>query len=624
MSSDAPQTDNVEQSVASNEQTKVVEPISSEATNDAQPAVTPEPPVAAESVAPVNEASQAAPVPQSADATIDSTEKTSESSASPPAETSEVVAVQAAEPQVAAAPELAPAPEPASAPAAVSVAAPKPVTAPESVAVPAPQPEATAATQESAESSVSKPRLNPTPVGNSRAVPSLEPVGGVAEDGTPIAPPATIKQSEPVELPSDESLDSNLAAEIEAAMGGGGGTDSAETPTEATPAIGAASIGDEEELEEGSRVTGTVQSVDDENIFLDIGVRSNGIIQRRNIEVEKLPAVGDQLEVIIAKIDAAEGLIHVILPDAKRRSSANWDNVKVGEIVDATITKTNKGGLEVTVSSLRGFLPASQIDVRYVGDLEEYVGQKLTVKVTEVNPKRRNLIVSRRAIIENERKEQEAKIWEELEVGQVRQGKVKTIKDYGAFIDIGGFDGFLHIGEISWSRLKHPSEMLKVEETVDVQIITIDPEKRRVGLGMRQLRQNPWQAAGEKYPPGAIASGKVTRTTNFGAFVELEQHVEGLVHISELDHKRVNQVTDMLNVGDMVEMKVLEVDLNRKRIALSLKAMKEQPADAMPSAHESIDDAPVPPRPRNESLLGGMGGGGAGGGMFGNPDDYKK
>ena len=422
--------------------------------------------------------------------------------------------------------------------------------------------------------------------------------------------------AEPVDLPSKEDLDAEVEAEIEAALS----NDSPAAQVTVQTVDGEEEELTEETLEEGARLTGTVQSVDAENIFLDIGVRSPAIIQLRHIEAAKVPAVGDKLEVIVNRIDKAEGLVHVSLPDTKRRGGANWDSVKVGDVVEALVTKTNKGGLEISVSSIRGFLPASQIDVRFVSDMEAFVGQTLTVKITEVNPKRRNLIVSRRTLLEAERKEMEGEIWKELAVGQVRSGVVKTIKDYGAFVDIGGMDAFLHIGEISWSRIKHPTELMQEGETIEVQVLTIDQEKRRVGLGMRQLRQNPWQAAGEKFPPGSTATGKVTRTTNFGAFVELEPHVEGLVHISELEYRRVNQVTDVLNVGDVAEFQVLEVDINRKRIALSLKAMKEKPEEF--KAPEPEPEEELPPQPRNENLRGGMGGG-LGGSLFGNPDDYK-
>jgi small subunit ribosomal protein S1 len=284
------------------------------------------------------------------------------------------------------------------------------------------------------------------------------------------------------------------------------------------------------------------------------------------------------------------------------------------------VTKTNKGGLEVTVSSLRGFLPASQVDLGFVENLESYVGQKLTCVITEVNPQKRNLVLSRRAYLQQERQEKEKEIWKTLSVGQSLTGTVKTVKDYGAFIDLGGVDGFLHVGEISWNRVNHPSDVLKVGDTIQVRILKIDPEAKKIGLGMKQLQQNPWGSIDQKYPVGSTVSGKVTRTTEFGAFVELEQGVEGLIHISELEHRRVGRVTDVVKEGDHVEAKVLAVEANRKRISLSLKALKNKPEAEAPTP------APEPyERRRKGPLRGGREGDAGGrGGLFGNPDDFKR
>jgi small subunit ribosomal protein S1 len=255
--------------------------------------------------------------------------------------------------------------------------------------------------------------------------------------------------------------------------------------------------------------------------------------------------------------------------------------------------------------------------------LEPYVGQKLTVQVMEVNPRKRNLVVSRRACLEAERKEAADQLWQTLEVGQRRAGRVKTMKDYGAFIDIGGADGFLHIGEISWQRIRHPGDALREGQEVEVSIIGLDPEKKKISLGMRQLMQNPWVAAAEKYCMGSGVSGTVTRTTEFGAFIQLEPGIEGLVHISELDHKRVKRVTDVLQVGQTVEAQVLEADPVRRRISLSLKACKPAPEapkdeDFAPSKGQSYE------RKRKSDLKGGTGAATTGGGLFGDPRNYKK
>jgi len=287
------------------------------------------------------------------------------------------------------------------------------------------------------------------------------------------------------------------------------------------------------------------------------------------------------------------------------------------------VTGINKGGLEVTVSNLRGFLPASQVDLRFVGDMQQFVGQKLTVQVVEANPKKRNLVVSRRNYLIAERQEAEENLWKTLATGQVFQGTVKTIKDYGAFVDIGGVDGFLHVGEMSWNRIRHPSDLLAEGQAVEVQVISLDPDKKRIGLGMKQLVANPWQLAADKYAPGKTVSGRVTRTADFGAFVELEPGVEGLVHISELDHQRVRRVSDVLQEGQTIDVQVLEVIPDRKRISLSVKALKEKPAEAKPADEDLAPSAAEEYARRHRGPLKGGTGGASRGGLFGDPGRFS-
>jgi small subunit ribosomal protein S1 len=277
--------------------------------------------------------------------------------------------------------------------------------------------------------------------------------------------------------------------------------------------------------------------------------------------------------------------------------------------------------LEVTVANLRAFLPASQVDLGFVSSLDSYVGQRFNVEVTEVNAAKRNLVVSRRAVLIQERKEAAANFWPQADVGQQYAGRVKTIKDYGAFVDIGGVDGFLHIGEMSWTRLKHPTDVLQEGQPVEVVIISLDREKQKIGLGMRQLSRNPWELIEDRYGVGSQVTGTVTRTADFGAFIELEPSVEGLIHISELDHKRVKKVTDVVNVGQEVTVQVLEITPERQRISLSLKATKPRPEEA--KEEEPAGKAPGYERKRKEPLRGGTGSTGPGG-LFGNPGDYGR
>ena len=435
------------------------------------------------------------------------------------------------------------------------------------------------------------------------------------------------KREEPIErlppgvaIPRDQNLDDELAAEIEAAMSSGelGGTTPDVTPgVETAPGESA-----EEGLEAGKHLTGKIQSIRGDDVFLDLGLRSPGILQKRQFVSGKRPEVGQMIEVIVDRVEAEDGLIVVNLPKGMRKVSANWDLVQKGQVVDAMVTKTNKGGLEVNVGSLRAFLPASQVEMGFSSDLEPYVGQKLRCIVTEVNPKKRNLVVSRRAYLQIERKDAEEQLWKTLEVGQTFPGRVKTIKDYGVFVDIGGVDGFLHIGEISWTRVRHPKDILQEGQQIEVKVIALDAEKKKISLGMRQLTQDPWKAAADKYATGTTVSGKVTRVADFGGFVELEPGIEGLVHVSELDHKHVKRVGDVLKPGQTVEAQVLEVDSDRKRISLSLKALKEKPPEI-----KDEDLAPSGNEPYQRKHRGPLKGGtssNSGGGLFGNPRDFNK
>jgi small subunit ribosomal protein S1 len=434
-----------------------------------------------------------------------------------------------------------------------------------------------------------------------------------AEANVPRAP----QRASAVEIPAADDLDSSLEAEISAAMNSG----DLSTPIELTanaeeqPAEGAKEIGP------GAKVKGVVQAVHGGDIFLDAGLRHNVVLQVTQFAEGKVPAVGDQLDVIVDSVDA-DGLIKGRIPRARHRAGGNWDSLAVGQVVDCLVTAVNKGGLQVTVSNLRAFLPASQVELGFAGNLEGYLNQKMTVQITEVNAKKRNLVVSRRALLQAERAEGEGEFWSGVEVGQDFKGVVKTLKDYGAFVNIGPVDGFLHIGEISWSRINHPKDVLAEGQEVDVKILKLDADKKRISLGMKQLAQNPWSHASEQYAQGRTVSGKVTRVTEFGAFVELEPGLEGMVHISELAWRRVGSVGEILKVGETKDFQVVEVDTKRKRVSLSLKALEKRPEPPKSERPEEPEPAPVEPRkPRNTNLRGGTGSS-SGRGMFGNPSDF--
>lgn len=432
----------------------------------------------------------------------------------------------------------------------------------------------------------------------------------------------------PIDIPTDlEDLDEGLEAELAAALSSQGGQELPKTLSDEEAAAEAASTSDpsapaEEGLAEGDRLKGIIESVNNDDVFIDLGSKAlgtPGIVPLRQFG-DKTPEIGAEVDVKVTGIKEAEGLIQLSLPRGHHKPSGDWDEVSAGQVVECVVNKSNKGGLEVNVGSLRGFLPASQVDLYFVGDLEPFVGQKLTVQITEVNPKKRNLVVSRRKYLEAEREEIQKELWEKLAIGQEYTGTVKNIKDYGAFVDLGGIDGFLHIGEISWNRIKHPKDVLSEQQQINVKILKIDQEKNRISLGMKQLQADPWQMATDRYAADSSVTGKVTRTTDFGAFVELEPGLEGLIHISELDHRRVKRVTEVLSTGQEITAKVLEVDKNRKRISLSLKALIDKPE----AAAEPEEELPAYERKRKGPLLGGNAEEtSSGGGLFGNPDDYK-
>lgn len=416
----------------------------------------------------------------------------------------------------------------------------------------------------------------------------------------------------PVEIPPEPEL-GDIEAEIAAAMN---------TETETAAKVENDPLSNELP-DTGSRKEGIVQSIHGDDVFVDLGCRLPGLLQLRQFEGQAAPEVGKKINVTVSKVNENEGLITVNLRGGRARPGGNWDEVEKDQIVSCMVSGSNKGGLEVKVGSLRGFLPAGQVDLQYVESLDSYIGQKLEVKITEVNPQKRNLVVSRRALLIEARKEMEAEFWEGLEADQEFEGKVKTLKDYGAFVDLGGADGFLHIGQISWTHIKHPSEVLSVGQEINVKILKIDAEKRKISLTMKGMMPNPWDSASNRYTPETVITGPVTKVTDFGAFIELEPGIEGLVHISELDYKRVRKVTDVARVGQEVSAKVLEFDQNRKRVSLSIKQLKEDPRIAEEAATEEELAKLNANRIPREKLKGGIGKPAAGsGGLFGNPGDF--
>jgi small subunit ribosomal protein S1 len=353
---------------------------------------------------------------------------------------------------------------------------------------------------------------------------------------------------------------------------------------------------------------GKVFRIHGQDVFIDLpGGRTQGVLPLLQFP-DGPPAIGTEIEITIEGFDHANGVM--ILSRKGAAVEADWSSVTAGMTVEARVTATNKGGLSVDVNGIRGFMPISQIDLYRVEDAEPFVNQKLLCLVTEVDPVERNLVVSRRALLEKDREEQREKMWKTLAEGQVHQGIVRSVKDFGAFVDLGGVDGLLHVSEMSWQRVQDASSIVQPGQSIKVVVLKIDFEKRKVGLGLKQLTASPWDTVTEKYHAGDIVSGKVSRLMDFGAFVELEPAIEGLIHISELAPQRVFRVGDIVQEGQAVQVKVLSVDPSQRRISLSLKAAQPKEPEAAPEEPEPEPEVPVkPPRPRTTPLRGGTGSG---------------
>jgi small subunit ribosomal protein S1 len=409
------------------------------------------------------------------------------------------------------------------------------------------------------------------------------------------------REAEPVSL--KRQWDDELEAELEAALEGfDESMMTVETPrtrAEDRKHVPKGAVGQEGDA--GPRM-GKVIAVRGKVVFIDLGAKSEGIVPIEQFQ-GNLPNPGDMIEVNVDHFDTGEGLLILSLKGAA--VEASWENLRKGLIVEARVTKTNKGGLEVEVDGIRGFLPIGQIDYARVDDASIYLNQKFRVIVTEANQRERNLVVSRRDLLEQERAEQREKTWAALEEGQVRHGVVRSVKGFGAFIDLGGVDGLLHIGEMSWSRIADPSAVLKVGQELDVKILKIDRETRKLSLGLKQLTPSPWDMVEDKYERGMTVKGKVTRLMDFGAFVELEPGVEGLIHISELSPTRVRRVADIVKPEQEVEVRILKIEPEVKKIALSLKPLPV--AAPEPEEEEEEDEAPTPKPIRKVPLKGGLG-----------------
>jgi small subunit ribosomal protein S1 len=334
------------------------------------------------------------------------------------------------------------------------------------------------------------------------------------------------------------------------------------------------------DIEEGEVVRGRVVEVRDSEVLVDIGYKSEGTIAMEEFRhVGTLPKVGDEIEVYLESKEDSEGLI--VLSKDKADKIKVWDAISKshdsGTPVEGKVVEVVKGGLSVDVG-VRAFLPGSQVDLRPVKNLASMLGQMIRAKVIKLNRRRGNVVLSRRAVLEEEREEKRKHTLSVLSEGMVLTGAVKNITDYGAFIDLGGIDGLLHVTDMSWGRVGHPSEIFQIGDQVEVVVLHFDRETGRVSLGYKQKSSDPWAVVDERYPVGAKAQGRVVSLTNYGAFVELEPGVEGLVHVSEMSWtRRVRHPSKLVNVGDMVDVMVLDVNKATKRISLGMKQVEADP-----------------------------------------------
>ncbi|MFA7369920.1 MAG: 30S ribosomal protein S1, partial [Kiritimatiellales bacterium] len=329
----------------------------------------------------------------------------------------------------------------------------------------------------------------------------------------------------------------------------------------------------------GSIVPGKVLRVLDDEVLVDIGYKSEGIVDGDEFEDVDAVKVGDTIEVFLESLENDYGM--VVLSKKRAEQQRKWDHIvndcEEGSLVEGTITRAIKGGFIVDIGA-DAFLPGSQVDVVPVRNLDDYIGRTLQVKIIKINKERKNIVVSRREIIEESRREQKLKLLGEIKVGQLRKGTVKNITDFGAFVDLDGIDGLLHVTDMSWGRINHPTEMVKVGDEIEVMILDINLDKERISLGLKQTLSNPWQDIDAKYPIGTRVHGKVVSLAPYGAFVEVEEGVEGLVHVSEISWtKRIQRASDVLKVGDEVDAVVLSINTDDKKISLGMRQTEENP-----------------------------------------------
>ena len=336
-------------------------------------------------------------------------------------------------------------------------------------------------------------------------------------------------------------------------------------------------------IEDNALVKGVVAKIEHDEVLVDVGFKSEGVIPARELSIRKdvdpsqLVSVGEEIEALVITKEDKDG--RLILSKKRAEYERAWisveDKFKSGEVVTGEVIEVVKGGLILDIG-LRGFLPASLVDIRRVKDLDMYLGTEIEARVIEMDRNRNNVVLSRRVLLEEGRKNERAEILEKLTKGMRLKGTVSSIVDFGAFVDLGGIDGLVHISELSWNHVNHPSEVVKVGDEVEVEVLDVDLQRERISLGLKQTTEDPWLKLAEAFPIGSIVDGKVTKIVPFGAFIELNENVEGLVHISEMAGRHIDTPAQVAKVGDIVKVKVMEINPERRRISLSMKAAAEE------------------------------------------------
>ena len=341
------------------------------------------------------------------------------------------------------------------------------------------------------------------------------------------------------------------------------------------------------DFDEGDLVNGTVVKIEHDEVLVDIGFKSEGVIPVRELSIRKdanpadIVALGDPIEALVLQKEDKDG--RLVLSKKRAEYERAWNRIEEkfnsGENVEGEVIEVVKGGLILDIG-LRGFLPASLVDLRRVKDLTSYMGTRIEARVIEMDRNRNNVVLSRRVVLEESRKAERSEILSKLKSGMRLQGTVSSIVDFGAFVDLGGIDGMVHISELSWKRIKHPSEVVKVGDFIEVYIKDLDKENNRISLGYKKQEDNPWEKFKANYAVGDVIDATIVSITPFGAFAQIIDGVDGLIHISQLADKRVENVKDIVSVGDVVKVKIIDIDIDNKRISISMRALLEDEDDA--------------------------------------------